>query len=240
MHSIQSILLACLIVPLVATPRATADGLITQLPDDGSWAEFELKLNLTENGQKRERRAYLRLSSGGHEEHQCTKCRWVELQVWRIEPPDPEEVTKILVPEESLKSGRVTVANLIRGWRKQADEKATELDNVRPPLSIGPLALLLSGSFSGSQKPEKEDVKVEGLGQLACEKASSKHDLPLSPSENVPADITIWRHSKASFGTVKLRVHIVDKRPEHEREGVFEAVQVKSGKDAKSALPDRR
>ena len=81
---------------------------------------------------------------------------------------------------------------------------------------------------------------MEGLGPLACEKTTGKHDLPMSPSENVPADITLWRHSKASFGTVKLRVHLVDKRPEHEREGVLEAVQVKSGKDAKSALPDRR
>jgi hypothetical protein len=240
MHSIQSILLACLILPLAATPRATADGLITQLPDDGSWAEFELKLTLIENGQKRERSAYLRLSSVGQDENQGTKCRWIELQVSRTEPPQPDEVAKILVPEESLKSGKVTVASLIRGWRKPGDEEATELDKDRPRLKIGPLAMLLSGSFSDSQKIEKEDVKAEGLGSLACEKTTSKHDLPMSPSENLPADITVWRHAKASFGTVKLRLHIVDKRPEHEREGVLEAVQVKSGTDAKSALPERR
>jgi len=90
----------------VATPRATADGLITQLPDDGSWAEFELKLILTENEQKREHSAYLRLSSVGQVENQGIKCRWVELQVSRTEPPKPDEVAKILVPEESLKSGR--------------------------------------------------------------------------------------------------------------------------------------
>jgi hypothetical protein len=240
MHSIQSILLACLVLPLAATPRATADGLITQLPDDGSWAEFELKLTLTENGQKREHSAYLRLSSVGHDEHQGTKCRWVELQVSRTEPPKPDEVAKILVPEESLKSGKVTVASLIRGWLKPGDEEATELDKDHPRLGIGPLAILLSGSFSDSQTIEKEDVKVEGLGPLACGKTTGKHELPMSQSESLPADITIWRHSKASFGTVKLRVHIVDKRPERERDGVFEAVQVKSGKDAKSALPDRR
>ena len=62
----------------------------------------------------------------------------------------------------------------------------------------------------------------------------------MSESEKAPANITVWRNSKASFGTVKLRVHIVDKRPDSERDGVFEAVQVKSGKDATSALPDRR
>jgi hypothetical protein len=184
--------------------------------------------------------AYLRLSSVGQHEHQGTKCRWVELQVSRIEPPKPDEVAKILVPEESLKSGKVSVASLIRGWRKPGDEEAAELDKDRPRLGIGPLALLLSGSFSDSQKIEKEDVKMEGLGLLACEKTAGKHDLPMSPNENLPADITIWRHSKASFGTAKLRVHIVDKQPDREREGVLEVVQVKSGKDAKSALPDRR
>src|SRR6185369_13386638 len=105
MHSIQSIVLACLILPFVATPRTAADGLITQLPDDGSWAEFELKLTLTENGQQRERSAYLRLSSVGQVDHQGAKCRWVELQISRTDPPKPDEVTKILVPEESIKSG---------------------------------------------------------------------------------------------------------------------------------------
>jgi len=240
MQSSQFFLVPCLGLLLAATPRATADGLITQLPDDGSWAEFELKLTLTEDGKKRERSAYLRLSSVGQVEHQGAKCRWVELQISRTEPPQADEVAKILVPEESLKSGKVTVASLIRGWRKPEDEEATELDKDRPRLKIGPLAMLLSGAFSDSQKIEKEEIKSEGLGPLACEKTTGKHDLPMSPSENLPADITIWRHSKASFGTVKLRVHIVDKRPEREREGVFEAVQVKSGKDAKSVLPERR
>jgi hypothetical protein len=240
MHSIQSTLLACIILPLVATPRATADGLITQLPDDGSWAEFELKLTLTENDQKREHSAYLRLSSVGQVEHQGTKCRWVELHVSKTEPPKPDEIGKILVPEESLKSGKVTAASLIRGWRKPEDEEATEMDKDRPRLGIGPLAMLLSGSFSDSTKPEKEEVKVEGLGLLNCEKTTGKHDLPMSPTDNLPADITLWRNSKAAFGTVKLRVHLVDKRDGRERDGVFEAVQVKSGKDAKSAVPDRR
>jgi len=239
MHTLQSLLVSCLAL-LAVVPSATADGLITQLPDDGSWAEFELKLTLTENGQQRERSAYLRLSSVGQVEHQGTKCRWVELQISRIEPPQPDEVTKILVPEESLKSGKVTAASLIRGWRKPGDEEATELDKDQPRVKIGPLALLLSGSFSNSQKLEKDDVKVEGLGSLSCDKTTGKHEMPMSPTENLPADITVWRHSKASFGTVKLRVHIVDKRPDREREGVFEAVQVKSGKDAKSALPERR
>jgi len=239
MHSLQSLLVSCLALLAVA-PSATADGLITQLPDDGSWAEFELKLTLTEDGQKRERSAYLRLSSVGQDVHEGTKCRWVELQISRTEPPQPDEVTKILVPEESLKSGKVTAASLIRGWRKAADEEATEVDNDRPRLKIGPLALLLSGSFSDSPKPEKEEVKVEGLGPLACDKTTGKHEMPMSPTENLPADITVWRNSKASFGTVKLRVHIIDKRADRERDGVFEAVQVKSGKDAKSALPERR
>ena len=240
MHSIQSLLVSSIALLLAAAPSATADGLITQLPDDGSWAEFELKLTLTQNDQKREHSAYLRLSSVGQVEHQGNKCRWVELQVTRTEPPQPDEVAKILVPEESLKSGKVTVASLIRGWSKPGDDEAAELDKDQPRLKIGPLAMFLSGSSTDSQKSEKEEVKVEGLGPLACEKTTGKHDLPMSPSDNLPADITLWRHSKASFGTVKLRIHLVDKRPDQERDGVFEAVLVKSGKDAKSALPDRR
>ena len=240
MHSIQSLLVSSLALLLAAVPSATADGLITQLPDDGNWAEFELKLTLTKNDEKREHSAYLRLSSVGQVEHQGTKCRWVELQISRTEPPTPDEVAKILVPEESLKSGKVTVANLIRGWSKPGDDETVELDKDRPRLKIGPLAMLLSGSSSDSQKSEKEEVKVEGLGPLACEKSTGKHDLPMSPNDNLPADITLWRHSKAAFGTVKLRIHLVDKRPDQERDGVFEAVLVKSGKDAKSALPDRR
>ena len=239
MHTLKSLLVTCLALLAVA-PSAIADGLITQLPEDGSWAEFELKLTLTENEQKREHSAYLRLSSVGQVEHQGAKCRWVELQVTRTEPSKPDEVAKILVPEESIKSGKVTAASLVRGWRKPADEEVTELDKDRPRLGIGPLALLLSGSASDSQKGEKEEVKVEGLGSLACEKTTGKHDLPMGPSDELPADITLWRNSKASFGTVKLRVHIVDKRDGRERDGVFEAVQVKSGKDAKSALPDRQ
>jgi hypothetical protein len=213
MRSIQSILLACLILPLAATPKVAADGLITQLPDDGSWAEFELKLALTENGEKRERSAYLRLGCVGQEEHQGAKCRWVEFQLSRIEPPQPDEVMKILLPAESLKSGKVTATNVIRGWRKPGDEEATELNKDRPRLSIGP---------------------------LAGEKATGKHDLAVSESDKLPADITLRRNSNAAFGAVKLRVHIVDKRRDREGEGVFGALQVKSGKDTKSALPDRR
>lgn len=238
MHTLQSLLVTSLAL-LVVAPGATADGLITHLPDDGSWAEFELKLTLTENGRQRERSAYLRLSSVGQVEHKGAKCRWVEWQISRIEPPQPDEVSKILFPEESLKSGKVTAASLIRGWSKLGDEEATEMDKDQPRLKVGPLALLLSGSFADSKKIEKEDIKAEGLGSLACDKTSGKYDMPMSPTENPPADITVWRHAKASFGTVKLRVHIVDRQPDREREGVFEAVQVKSGKDAKSALPDQ-
>ncbi len=240
MHSIQSLFLAAVVLPLAVVPRGRADGLITQFPDDGSWAEYELKLTLTKNGQQRDHSAYLRLSSVGQADHQGTKCRWIELQVTRTEPAQPDEVAKILVPEESLKNGKVTAASLVRGWSKPGDEEAAEIDKDQPHLKIGPLAMLLSGTFSGSQTIEKEEVKVEGLGTLACEKRTGKHDLPMSPGENLPADITLWRHAKAAFGTVKVRIHLVDKRPDHEREGVFEAVQVKSGKDAKSALPDRR
>ena len=149
MHSIRSLLLTCLILLLAATSKVAADGLITQLPDDGSWAEFELKLTLTENGEKREPSAFLRLSSVGHDEHQGAKCRWIELQLSRIEPSQPDEVSKILVPEESLKSGKVTVANMIRGWRKPADEEATELDKDRPRLGIGPLAQFQSRLWHG-------------------------------------------------------------------------------------------
>jgi len=67
----------------------------------------------------------------------------------------------------------VTVASLIRGWRKPADEEATELDKDRPRLGIGPLAMLLSGSFSDSQKIEKEEIKVEGWGHWLVKRPSA-------------------------------------------------------------------
>ncbi len=104
---------------------ARADGLLDQLPADGSWAEFDVAGKAYgANGDSRVTViGTLRLSSVGHESVNGEACRWIEVKsTSRFERGDRRneaaETIKLLIPEQYLKRGQEPLAHVYKAWRQ--------------------------------------------------------------------------------------------------------------------------
>ncbi|QDU40422.1 hypothetical protein Mal4_47780 [Maioricimonas rarisocia] len=130
---------------------ASAQGLIWQLPEDGTWVRYEGKYrqivqrpNSTEGPLRLEWTRYLWIKSVGSEtanhDGENTPCRWLELKVVTgnaaagiIEPgPGGQRIYKILVPESAIRGsthapigdGRelfVAYLPIVKGYHKIGD-----------------------------------------------------------------------------------------------------------------------
>ena len=220
---------------LLAAAPLRADGLVFQLPADGVWAEYEVKLTVTVDGRAKEKAVTLRLASVGQTTRDGVACRWIELKTSRGGPDLPEEIVKILLPEKLLGPGTNPLAKVLRGWRKRGDNDVQELKRLE--MGIGPLALFLGRPMSDVKKLDAQTLMIDGLGKLACDVQAGKSTLPFEADQEHPVEVTVWRCDRAPFGCVQMKLKVALDDKTH---AVFEARCVKTGKDARSELPDAK
>src|SRR5207244_2991812 len=125
-------------------------------------------------GMKMEHSGQLRIGSVGKDKHGAEPCRWIELAVTRTKPALPDEVIKLLIPEKHLKAGADPTANVVKAWHKRGDAPPVEGDRERPEFRIGPVNMFLSGPLKDLKKLDAQDVTVEGLGKLPCNREAGK------------------------------------------------------------------
>lgn len=215
-----------------------ADGLVRQLPEDGTWAEYELQASLN-NQAAPVAAGTLRVSSVGRANVDGAWCRWIEFQ-FRVKPADQDQTISIVykcqLPEDSLKAGAVPADKLVKGWMKLPQQETKEFRGVNQP-EVAVLALLLSG-------PPEEPKMLEALplagplGNIEATGVSGEVPFTALPTPvKVPMETRI--HEKAPFGVVlaKMTVPIVNDGKEVAR--VTLDLKISGlGKDATSALPD--
>jgi hypothetical protein len=93
---------------------ANADGLLFQLPEDGSWVRFKMKYeqDKTQRGKGVKRaEGAIKISSVGVLTTGGEACRWIEIETTqrRLEDPPKNErgrVFKLLIPEKFLQQGK--------------------------------------------------------------------------------------------------------------------------------------
>jgi hypothetical protein len=114
--------LMSVVVLVCSIPGASvrADGLVFQMPPDGTWARFDVKTDGEfKPGQSPAQKiafpGTLTISSVGQVTRNEQKCRWVELKSeTKTEGVHPKLTLKMLIPEEHCQRGADPLAHSIR------------------------------------------------------------------------------------------------------------------------------
>ena len=154
MHRI-SITTAAVFVALAAGP-ARADGLLYQLPEDGAWVRFDVKITSQRTENTRKERITMR--SVGRMDDSNERCRWIE---FKLPEEESTQITKVLIAEKYLKKGENPLDHVLRAWRKRGAGIPVSL--VKPRGFW--LLVLLAGPLDDVKK--LESAVIDGpLGKL--------------------------------------------------------------------------
>ena len=194
------VVLAC-VVGLTVTASVRADGLIYQLPPDGSWARYDVKMDATIQAEgkrpanKMTLDGSLRLSSVGRREVDGKPCRWIEI-AFEVGPTGVDKkasrVLKILVPEANLKRGDDPFAHVLEMYYSQGgalgeikmekiepSEKIAGADYPRRQYELDRLRSVFPRPLTGSRLEPGKSADTK-LGRLECERVTGKSELPES------------------------------------------------------------
>lgn len=218
------------------------DGLIHQLPKDGTWVRFDVTgEGLAPGGEVRATiMGSVTIKSVGQEEVEGTACRWIEIEtemnLQAVRGPRSKrlESFKLLIPEKNLATGQNPLAHAIKGWRKDRTNSVTELDlkNNNVP-GFQNLEELLNGGMTKSEKTEGVERKLPAR-TYKCTHVNGKEE---SESGDVEIAIQSWLTNEVPFGIVAYRYTKMRKREKESLGGRWmELTFVESGTDAKSTV----
>ncbi len=229
---------SCLLtVLLIVTPAARADGLVYQLPADGSWVLYNMQVANQQGDAELKLEGTLRVSSVGAVTENDQPCRWIEFHmVIRNNDQQREVIAKVLVPERHLGAGQDATANRVRGWVQmpRANEPAALDDS-----NLGPIPVMLAGPSDDAQ-PLAAAVVESKLGKLNCAGVAGTISYVESGRPN-KVTFETRRHEQAPFGVVSSDWIIeVERDGELRPMGTLKLQLADFGQNAASKLPDRK
>ena len=230
MANVRRAFIAAAAVVFFSAPIVVAQGLIWQLPPDGTWVRYEgtykeviarpenVQGDLTLSWDQ-----HLTIKSVGSESAEYAgeeqPCRWLEFRVvtgktveGSIDPgPAGARVYKVLVPE-ALVTGQladekgIPVAFLptVRGYRKLGTGEAKPLgENL---LQLYPVVSLLQHYDSLEPVGQPETISV-GNRQFTAQKYQGSKTIE-SPTDRTINEAVLWRSEDAPFGLVRWTVNV--------------------------------
>ena len=205
---------------------AWGQGIVTKLPEDGSWVRFEGTYSQVEI---RPESAAGKLEIDPWIEHVTIKsvgketatyrdeevpCRWIEIKIERGRERDGKidtgltglEIYKVLVPEEAVIADNADahgVPNsflpLVKGFRKVGKSDPKPL--TENALQLYPLGILVG--YYRELKVIAEDVDAEvGLGAIKATQLQG--DIKIErPNSRTVQESTIWKSPEIAFGVAR-------------------------------------
>lgn len=155
---------AIIAVFFFSTEAAYAEGLLYQLPEDGSWVQFNVEYTFRSEGAEQSGQQLLRMASVGKAFEASEECRWIEFEI-RAKENGTERVwiRKLLIPVRYLKQGENPTLHVVRGWARQ-DQAPVE-----PAVPVhGRWPAFLAGPLHDEERLERQVVDTK-LGLLECE-----------------------------------------------------------------------
>jgi len=218
----------------LASSTAFADGLFYQLPDDRTWARYDIEVTHERDGMQETQRATLTMASVGKALEGTEQCRWIEVKL-QVTNQGMEHtiLAKVLIPEKYLKRGEAPLEQMVRGWLKGKEtEEAMQLE----ASNFGPLRAFLAGPLNDEKKLEKELVESK-LGKLECEGVEGW--APITEGNREGRFVFQSRlHPMAPFGLVSSRLKFEFKRDGQVVEtGNARITLSEFGKEAVTELP---
>lgn len=225
------------ILATVWCANVQADGLLYQLPDDGAWVKYEMKVSFNRGGQLRDMTGNLRMSSVGTSKEKDVDCRWIEVRM-TMKNNDAERVIvcKVLCPESELKEGGNPLEKRVRGWiQMNPDSDAIELDDD----NVGPMVMFLAKTLSDREDVDPVEIDSK-LGKASCPGVKGTLKWKEGSRDNEGTVLT-RRHPKAPFGVVSSQMTVtVSQDGDEKQSGKMNFKLSDFGFDAKSDLPDKQ
>src|SRR5262245_12546429 len=230
---VATVIGACVLCPGVAR----ADGLLYQLPEDGSWVRFDIQYTFKVDGMDKAGKGTgtMTMASVGKATEGTEACRWIEFKV-QLKDIGPEQILirKLLIPEKRLKKGENGTEHVVRGWAKFNNEDVERAVPVH-----GRWPAYLAGPLRDEKKLEQQLVESK-LGALMCEGVTGWMEYK-EGDVHMKVTFETRLHEKAPFGVVSCRMQFEMKRDGKVQQTVDATAKlVDFGKDAKTALPDHK
>lgn len=226
------------VAAICLSTQARADGLIYQLPADGSSVTFDLAMTMSGPGEEQKATGTFVVRSVGETEHKGVKGRWIELSMTANLGGRERTITaKLDIPEKQLQAGGQPFANITKFWLKKGNGKArhvTELDGD----DAGPLPAFLAGPSKNEKELPAKEIET-GIGKLSCTGVSGSHSYKQDGS-TFSVEFNSRRHAKAPFGVAATEIKMTRTSASgNEQETITVKLTVaKVGAKAKSGLPD--
>jgi hypothetical protein len=222
---------------LLLPAAARADGLIYQLPADGTSAEFDLKISFEGNNQKEKFDGSLVIKSVGKQKVDDVECRWIEFKLFmKLGDREQTDRAKVLVPDAELTRGKNPIGNVQKAWYKLGYREPREITDFSRG-GAEPLPTFLSGPLKDAKELKAETVE-SSLGKLECKGVTGTTEYTADGRKNAII-FTNRLHEKAPFGIVSSVMEVEISRDGQVRQNVTMRLTLsKVGKDAKSELSD--
>lgn len=214
------------------TAAVQAEGVIWQLPPDGTWVRLEGTYSQTEirpNSAtgKLEITPWIErlwIKSVGEEtaefQGESVACRWLEIKVERGRERDGQidtgmtglQIYKVLVPEAKVLATTVddtgvpvSFLPVVKGYYKLG--KAEPKEMTQSALQLYPLAVL-AGYYRQENVVAAEDDPEVKVGPIKAEKIESKLNIESLTGRTVQ-DVTVWRSKDVPFGIARYEAKIL-------------------------------
>jgi hypothetical protein len=223
---------------------AQADGLLCQLPKDGSWAAYDVDVNAKgPGGMNMNIKGTISLASVGQVTEGDQPCRWIEVQfkltmTMGEHKDEKSEVYKLLIPEKFLAKGESPLEHVLRAWMREGEHEPKKLDKPND-IETGPLPILVSAPWKDVKQLEKAEVECK-LGKVACAGVQGTLEFKMRQDKVMKCKLENRLHADSPFGVATG--HWVIELPEDAGGGSMEwnAKLADFGKDAKSKMPDSK
>jgi hypothetical protein len=215
---------------------ARGDGMIMQLPEDGAWVEYNVRM-VANNSINITGKA--RIASVGKAFTEQGACRWIEAKVEvEVNGGTVKGVAKFLVPEAELKRGSDPSAHIVKSWGKLLDAPLADL-KVEPSEPVTQIVQI----FAGKPLQEAKDLPTiniaNKLGNLECPGASGVTEFVGLQGKTMKPKIETRWNEKVPFGVVEHRMDLDEALLGDARLTVqIHLTYEDSGKEAVSELQD--
>jgi len=203
MRMLSPCLALLVLAPVAATARA--DGMVYQLPEDGTWAEFKSRGEMTVMEKDQSVTGTIRIASVGRTVEQGAPCRWIEvkLDMKRGDNDEVSIISKVLVPEKFLVAGEKSLQHAVRAIIKEGESEPKEVDDPEN-FDHGPLPLILADPLKKSKELEAREIKSK-LGKLSCKGVGGRLSFKPQHSDGITVRVQTRLHPDAPFGVVSSR-----------------------------------
>lgn len=242
MRHLKFIATVALLTVLSAGSDASAQGLIWNLPEDGTWIRYEgtykqvnFRPDSSEGDLTFEWLRHVTIKSVGTEaaeyQGESVPCRWVEIKVVTgtpaagIDPgPAGTRIYKVLIPEKAVigkltdeKGIPVSFLPIIKGYRKLGVKEEEPLKSLS--LEIYPLISPLRHYRQLQAASEQAEDPQVGLPSVAARRYTATDTLE-NPTDRTLHDAVLWRSADVPFGLARWTVKIAHekKAPEETRD----------------------